>query len=126
MGRVKVEEEFIFRASPAIVYNFVTTPECLVRWYCDDVDITGDTYTFIWSGSAEVAYMIDDIQEERVRYKWKNAPNDEEYLEFRMYRSDITNETILEITDYCDDDEVQDTRDLWTSLVVEFKKECGG
>jgi uncharacterized protein YndB with AHSA1/START domain len=125
MARKKINLEYIFRASPAIIYTFVTTPECLVRWYCDDVDINSDIYTFIWSNNAETAYMIDDIEEERVRYKWKNAP-DEEFLEFRIYKADVTNETILEITDFCDDDEVQETTDLWNTLMVDMKKESGG
>ncbi|MBK8620384.1 MAG: activator of HSP90 ATPase 1 family protein [Saprospiraceae bacterium] len=125
MARKKINLEYIFRASPAIIYTFVTTPECLVRWYCDDVDINSDIYTFIWSNNAETAYMIDDIEEERVRYKWKNAP-DEEYLEFRIYKADVTNETILEITDFCEDDEVQETTDLWNTLMVDMKKESGG
>ena len=126
MKRVKLDLEFIFRASPAIIYTFITTSECLVRWYCDEVDITNETFTFYWSGSSEVAYLIDDIEEERVRMKWEDADDLEEYLEFRMYKSDITNETILEITDYCDADEVQEISDLWATQMVELKKECGG
>ncbi len=126
MKRVKLDLEFIFRASPAIIYTFITTSECLVRWYCDEVDITNETFTFYWSGSSEVAYLIDDIEEERVRMKWEDADDPEEYLEFRMYKSDITNETILEITDYCDSDEVQEISDLWATQMVELKKECGG
>lgn len=126
MKRVKIDLEFIFRASPAIIYTFITTSECLVRWYCDEVDITNETFTFYWSGSSEVAYLIDDIEEERVRMKWEDADDPEEYLEFRMYKSDITNETILEITDFCDADEVQEISDLWATQMVELKKECGG
>jgi uncharacterized protein YndB with AHSA1/START domain len=126
MSRKKIELEFIFRASPAIIYNFVMSSECLVRWYCDEVDITNDVYVFYWAGSSEVAYLVDDIEEERVRFKREDAPNSSEYLEYRMYRSDITNETILEITDFCDDDEEQETKDLWASVMVELRKECGG
>ena len=125
MARKQINLEYIFRASPAIVYSFVTTPECLVRWYCDDVDIVNDVYTFYWSNNGEVAYMIDDIEEERVRYRWKNAV-DNEYLEFRIYKADITNETILEVTDFCDEDEEDEIRDLWNTLMVEMKKETGG
>jgi len=123
--RVRIDLEFIFRASPTIIYNFVTTPACLVRWYCDDVDITNDVYTFFWNGSSETAFLIDDIEDERVKFEWEDA-NPYEFLEFRMYRSDITNETILEITDFCDDDEKQEVRDLWNSLMHELRKECGG
>ncbi|MCZ2337517.1 MAG: ATPase, partial [Chitinophagales bacterium] len=103
--RVRLDLEYIFRASPTILYNFVTTNACLVRWYCDDVDITNDTYTFNWAGSTEVALLIDDIEDERVKFEWEDAAPDE-FLEYRMYKSDITNETILEITDFCDEDEV--------------------
>lgn len=125
MKRVKFDMEFIFRASPAILYNFLTTPACLVRWFCDGVDIQNDIYTFEWDGAEEVAEMVDDIQEERVRFVWEDA-DEGEYLEYRMYKSDVTNETILEITDYCDDDEVDSQRDLWESQVKKLRTECGG
>ncbi len=125
MQRVKFEMEFIFRASPAIIYTFITTPSCLVRWFCDGVDITGDIFTFTWSGADEIAEMVDDIEEERVRFKWEDA-DEKEFLEFRMYKSDVTNETIMEITDFCDADEVQEQKDLWASQVSKLKIECGG
>jgi uncharacterized protein YndB with AHSA1/START domain len=126
MKRKRLDLEFIFRASPTILYTFVTTPACLIRWYCDEVDITNDIYTFYWSGSSEAAILLDDIEDERVRFEWQDADDPDEFLEFRMYKSDITNETILEITDFCDDDEEQEIKDLWASLMVELKKECGG
>ena len=125
MQRVKYDMEFIFRASPAILYQFITTPSCLVRWFCDAVDITEDIFTFNWDGSEEDAEMLDDIEEERIRFRWVDADQNE-YLEFRMYKSDVTNETVLEITDFCDDDEVDEQRDLWESWILELKKECGG
>lgn len=118
--------EFIFRASPTILYTFMTTPACLVRWYCDEVDITNDVYTFYWSGSSEVAYLLDDIEDERVRFEWEDADDPNEFLEFRMYKSDITNETIVEITDFCDEDETQEVKDLWSTLMIDLRKECGG
>lgn len=124
--RVRNEHEFIFRASPTILYNFVTTPSCLVRWYCDEVDITNDLYTFYWKGSNERAYLVDDIEDERVKFEWEDADDPNEYLEFRMYKSDITNETVVEITDFCDADEVQEVKDLWSTLMDNLRKECGG
>jgi len=125
MKRVSFELEFIFKASPAILYQFITTPSCLVRWFCDEVDITEDVYTFTWQGADEEAEMIDDIEEERVRFKWDDSADDE-YLEFRMYKSDVTNETILEITDFCDKNEVKETSDLWASQIAQLRIETGG
>jgi uncharacterized protein YndB with AHSA1/START domain len=125
MQRVSFDLEFIFKASPAILYRFLTAPDCLVRWFCDGVDIQDDVYTFDWEGSEEVAELVDDIDEERVRFEWEDG-EDGEYLEFRMYKSDVTNETILEITDFCDDDEAASQKDLWATQMVQMRIVCGG
>lgn len=126
MKRVQVNLEFIFRASPTILYRFLTTPSTLIRWFCDEVDITADVYTFVWEGSEEVANLIDDIEDERLRFKWEEADDPDEYLEYRMSKSPVTGETVLEIIDFCDEDEVSDTRQLWTAQMKQLKQETGG
>ena len=52
--------------------------------------------------------------------------DEDEYLEYRVYKSDVTNETILEITDFCDDDDVKTTKDVWANQIEQLKVECGG
>ena len=125
MKRVKFDLEFIFRASPTILYKFITTPSCLIRWFCDEVDIQGEVYTFAWSGTDEIAEMLDDIEDERVRFHWEDS-NDEEYLEFRFTRSPVTGETIFEIADFCDEDEVDDQKQLCESQIKVLRQETGG
>ena len=68
MERVQFSMEYLFRASPSILYKFFTTPACLVRWFCDEVDIQGSIFTFFWSGSDEMAEVIDDVEDERIRF----------------------------------------------------------
>ncbi len=126
MKRVKVELEFIFRASPNLLYQFITTPACLVRWYCDEVEINEDLYSFSWNGAIEDAEMVDDFEDERVRFKWLDADDEKEYFEFKMYKSDVTLETILEITDFCDLGDEKSTKDWWSSQITALKQECGG
>ena len=94
MPRVQFQTEFMFKASPSIIYLFITQPTGLVRWFCDKVDNVGDHYTFSWEGDSEEA--------------------------------DITNETILEVTDFADDDEVQGQIDVWEAYIKKFKAYCGG
>ena len=125
MSRVKFDIEFIFRASPAILYKFLTTPSCLVRWFCDEVDIEADVYTFTWEGYDEVAELVDDIEEERLRFVWEDADAGE-YLEFRMSKSPVTNETILEITDFADDGDANDQKQLWEAQIQQLRIACGG
>ncbi len=125
MKRVAFDMEFIFRASPTILYQFLTTPSCLIRWFCDEVDITEDQYVFSWSGAEETAQMIDDIEDERIRFRWEDA-DEGEYLEFRLRKSPVTNETIFELTDYADEDEVDDQKQLWESQIKVLRQETGG
>ena len=117
--------EFIFRASPTILYKFFTTPSCLIRWFCDEVDIEGEIYSFVWDGSVETAEMIDDIEDERIRFKWEDE-DDEEYFEIRMAKSPVTGETILEITDFCDEGDQDDQKQLWESQIKVLRQETGG
>jgi len=125
MKRSKVDIEYLCRASPAILYTFLTTPACLVRWFCEAVDIQDDIYTFEWEGSEEIAQLVDDIEEERVRFVWEDGEEDE-YLEFRMYKSDVTNETIFEVTDFCNKGEESETQDYWNNLMDGLRSATGG
>ncbi len=125
MDRVAFDMEFIFKASPNILYKFLTTPSCLIRWFSDGVDIKDNKYIFKWNGAEEVAYLIEDVEEERLRFQWEDSEEDE-YFEYRMSRSPVTNETILEITDFAYEDEVEDQKQLWHSQIEKLHQETGG
>lgn len=129
MERVSFSLEFVLKTSPAIVYQFLTTPNCLIRWFCDEVDIERegdyDIYTFTWSGEDEVAHLVDDIQEEKLVFKWVDADDEAETLQFTMGRSEVTNDTVFLITDFCDDDEVDDQKQLWNIQIGKMKKAMG-
>jgi uncharacterized protein YndB with AHSA1/START domain len=125
MERVSFNIEFIFKASPTILYKFLTTPACLIRWFCDGVDINNDIYTFSWDGFEENAELVDDIEDERLRFIWDDA-DEGEFLEYRMSTSPVTGETILEITDFADEDEVDDQKQLWESQIKVLRQETGG
>jgi uncharacterized protein YndB with AHSA1/START domain len=123
--RISVKMEYIFRASPTILFNFLTTPACLVRWFCDEADEQGEFFYFGWSGSVQAASVVDYIEDERLRLKWQDA-EEEEYFEYYIFRSPITDETIMEITDFCDMDEEKDIRQIWDTSMKKLKAEMGG
>ena len=125
MDRVSFNMEFIFRASPTILYQFLTSPATLIRWFCDTVDIEEGVYTFTWEGSEERAKLVDDVEDERIRFVWEDA-DEGEYLEFHMEKSPVTAETILLLTDFADSDEVDDQKQLWESQFKVLRQETGG
>lgn len=126
MSRVKIEMEFIFKASPTILYKFLTTPACLVRWFCDEVDIDKDIYAFIWQGYAQEARLVDSTEDEYLKFEWLDSEYEDEYLEFKISTSPVTNETILHVYDYCDDDDTDSQRALWESQLKDMRTEMGG
>ncbi|MEL6654799.1 MAG: START-like domain-containing protein [Bacteroidota bacterium] len=125
MERKKFTMERLFRASPTIMYKFLSTPDCLIRWFCDEVDINGKEYSFSWEGEEEIALLIEDSENELLRFEWEDA-DEGEYLEFKMERSPVTGETILNLTDWADDDEVEDQQKLWDTQLDRLRSATGG
>ncbi len=126
MERVSFTLEFLFRASPTILYKFFTAPDAIIRWFCDEADAENDVYTFVWDGAEEVAELVDDIEEERIRFKWEDADDEDEFLEIRWRRSEVTGETIMEIQAFCDDDEVDSEKGWWENQIKKLRVASGG
>ncbi|MEY3051391.1 MAG: hypothetical protein RLY31_1176 [Bacteroidota bacterium] len=126
MERVQIEIEFLLRTSPTLLYQFLTTPSALVRWFCDKVDIqSNNIYTFSWNDYEEIARLSEDIEEELLRFDWLDDGRDGEFLSFQIDISPVTGETILLITDFCDADEVREQKALWEAQIKMLKKETG-
>jgi len=108
-----------------ILYKFLSTADCLIRWYCDDVDITGKKFTFEWEGSEEIAMLVENVENELLRFQWEDA-EEGEYMEFKMSTSPVTGETILEVSDYAEEDEIEDQRQLCETQIKRLRQATGG
>ncbi len=124
MDRVKIECDFFIKSSPAILYNFLTSPEGLCQWFADKVDMTGSKYFFEWEGFVEEAVCLVKEEDIYVRYKLEEM-EDEEFLEFRIERAEISNDTILFVTDFADADDVEDQRLYWSAQIDKLKSCLG-
>ncbi len=108
-----------------MLYQFFTTPSGLARWFCDKVDISGDTFTFDWDGSEEVAQLLEDEHDAMLKFRWEESDEDE-YWVIKMFKSPITNETVLEVTDFADSDEVEEQKEFWQEQINQLKGVIGG
>jgi len=116
--------EFPIRCSPSILFEFLSTPVGLQEWFADKVDQRDHTFYFSWNGSTDVADMVEGLENEYVRYRW-DYYNPEEFFEFRIEQSSITNETILKITDFADKIDLKDQERLWHTQVADLKHRIG-
>ena len=60
-----------------------------------------------------------------IRFHWLDDENERDYFELKMSNSELTNDYVLEITDFADADEVTDLEELWESQVETLRRTCG-
>ena len=117
--KVKYTLEYPVRCSPTILYEFLSSPAGLQEWFADKVDEQDGLYSFSWNGSAEEAEVLESEEGKFIRYHWVNSPKDE-YFEFNIDKSEVTNLTILTITDFADKKEIKDQSQLWETQVKDL------
>lgn len=124
LTKVPYTLEFPIRCSPTILYEFLSTPVGLQEWFADRVDQRDNLYYFYWNGVPDTAERLDAVPNEFVRYRWDYADTNE-FFEFRIEQSAVTNMTILRITDFVDKSELKDAERLWASQVSDLKHRLG-
>lgn len=125
MDKVKYEIEIPIHASPSMLYQYFATPSGLEEWFADRVNSRGKLITFMWDDSEEEATIITRKNEERARYKWTESEDDESYFEFRIQVDAITKDVSLIITDFAEEDEIEESKMLWENQIDELKHRIG-
>ena len=116
--------DFNVRSSPGILFGFLTTTEGLAQWFADHVDSFDKEYIFSWDGSEEKATMLESIEDEMVRYRMEDS-EEEEYLEFKIEKAEISNDTILYITEIIEEDDIEDQRIFWDAQIDLLRNSIG-
>ena len=119
--------EFSFHCSPQLLFQYLSTPSGLSEWFADDVNSRGEDFTFIWEDSEEYAKLLAKKNNESVKFMWVNDDEDYEkyYFEFLITVDEITKDVSLTVTDFSDDDELEESKMLWTNLVGDLKQVLG-
>ncbi len=116
--------EFPIRSSPTILFSFLSTAVGLQEWFAEKVDQREDRFLFTWNGAIDEAVQTEIFENNYVRYRW-DYYDDDEFFEFRIEQSPITNETILRITDYAEKADLISSQQLWNQQVQNLKHRIG-
>ncbi len=116
--------EYPVRCSPGILYEFLRTPAGLQEWFADKVDERDSMFTFSWNGTEDKAELLDSEDDKFVRFRWDYMTKDE-YFEWRIDKSEVTNQTILIISDFAEKKEIKDQSQLWEYQVKELFHRLG-
>lgn len=105
--------EFPVRCSPSILYEFLATPAGLQEWFADKVDEWDNVYSFSWNGEKpDKAEVVEKEQDKFIRYHWLHSEKGE-YFEFRIEKTEVSNQTVLLVKDYAEKSEIRDQSRLW-------------
>ena len=123
----KYEMEFVIQASPSLIYQNISTPSGLSEWFADNVNSRGEMFTFIWDGSEEQAKLLTKKSGERVKFRCLGDDEDgaSYYFEIRIQVDEITKDVSLMITDFAEDDEIEEGKMLWDNQISSLKQVLG-
>ncbi len=122
--KVKFEIEFPIHASSNFLHHYLATPDGLSEWFADNVNSRGEIFTFFWDGSEEKAKQKLSNKEEKVRYNWLEE-DDDVYFEFKIVIDELTNDLALIVTDFADEDEVEEQKMFWENQIDTLKRCIG-
>ena len=127
MEKEKFQIEIPINSSKGVLFNIFSTPSGLSEWFCDDVNIKKDVHIFIWDGSEESARLISKKRDEFAKFRWLEDEEEgiNSFFEFRIKIDDLTGDTALVITDYAEEDDIDDAKELWAAQVDRLKQVLG-
>ncbi len=123
--KVKYEMEFPIQASPSLLYQYISTPSGLSEWYADNVNSRGEIFTFIWDGSEEKANLVSKKNGERIKFRWQDDEETSYYFEIRIQVDEITKDVSIMITDFAEEDEIEEGKMLWDNMINDLKQILG-
>jgi uncharacterized protein YndB with AHSA1/START domain len=122
--KIKFEIEFVIQSSPQMLYQYLATPSGLSEWFADNVNSRGEMFSFIWDGSEEEAKLLKRKNDDFVKFAWEES-EDDSYFEMKIIVDEITKDVSLFITDFAEEDEVEESKMLWTNQVSDLKQVLG-
>lgn len=125
--KIKYELEFVVQSSPQLLYQYISTPSGLSEWFADNVNSRGESFTFIWDDSEEDAKLLSKKSGERIKFRWlaDEEEGDDYFFEIRIQVDEITKDVSLMITDFSEEDEIEEGKMLWDNMISNLKQVLG-
>jgi len=118
MEKEKFHIEYVFdKASRNSLWNHIASSSGLSEWFADEVSNEDKIFTFIWNGHPMEAEAIGMVTNSYIRFHWTEDEDPDSFFEFKLHKNELTNGLVLEITDFIEPDEKEDTITLWNSQI---------
>lgn len=123
-NRKEYSVEFPLKAGPDLIFNYLATASGLAAWFADDVNVNGDIYEFEWDGAVERAQLVKRKPGKMAKFHWLDREG-EEYLTLEIAQDELTSDVALVISDYEEEDEIDEAKMIWSVSVDTLRGTIG-
>ena len=121
----KYKLEFDMKSTPvSMLWNYISTENGLKQWFANDVKIKDHSFEFIWKGYSQVAHMVGMRKGLAIKLQWLDGSN-KTYFEMRILTSEMTDSTVLQITDFAENEDLEESQNLWRSQIDALRRVIG-
>ncbi|MEZ4901856.1 MAG: START-like domain-containing protein [Spirosomataceae bacterium] len=129
MLKFKYSNEYELRASPKMLFPYISTASGLSQWFCEKVNNKPDhNFDFVWDKESHIAEQTSMRLNKSVKFEFINTSEDNRdnnYVEFKIDVSDLSGATYLRITDYSAITDEDELHDFWEGLINNLKEIVG-
>ena len=123
--------DFEIHASVKMLYPYIQSASGLAEWFADNVSISPEkVFTFVWDNETHKAMMSSHRMNHFCKFEFlpetKEDEKDPSYFELRIEVNEMTQSTLIKVSDYSDFDDMEELQDLWESLIENLKTVVGG
>ena len=120
----EIRLEFFLKTSPTDLFSRISTPSGLAEWFADNVKIEGKIFTFYWGTTEQSAQVLTMVSNVSISFRWLDMEPGYEFG-FDIIQDELTGDVALIVTDNIDEDDAEDTRNLWISQIAKLKHMIG-
>lgn len=126
MGKEKYAIEYNMKSAPVmLIWNYISTASGLSQWFADTVSHNGKEFIFAWNKAESHAMQIGIRTGSFIRFRWIEDEDDKYYFELKIIVSELTDSTILIVTDFSDPDDIEGSQELWNHQIDSLKRLIG-
>jgi len=117
--------EYIFIASPKLLYHYLSTAQGLSEWFAEKVDLKDNVFHFFWEENEQKAIIESKKDNEHIRFKWIDDVNNT-FFEFVIDVDSVFSENTLIITDFALPEEIKESKMVWDGAIKKMLRIIGG
>ncbi len=129
MGQQHFEFEYEIKASPKVLYPYISSASGLQQWFAEKVTVkNSELFIFNWDDETHTGHLVQNKVNKSVKFDFSIADQAplSAFIEIKLDVSELTNATYLKIYDSASTfKSPADAQELWDYLTDKLKEIVG-